>query len=133
MTRDELKDACILCGTTDGGGLYTNGDGFGDGKHVGVEPLPWGKYCWRCVREHKEKIPDQRAEIDAAFAARGLCGFEEAWVGRCKNSKPCVKHVNQKCWKCGQPATRNCNYACSLVCGMPECAEHPHINERHGF
>lgn len=65
---------------------------------------------------------------DEAFAERGLCGFLEAWIGRCKNSKPCSRHMNEKCWKCGKPAIKNCAEASSLVCGIPECSDHPHIH-----
>ena len=115
---------CVVCGA-DNGGVYTNGDGYGDGKYVGVTPPPWGFWCW----EHSKQAPNLDRQIDAAFAEHGLCGFLEAWIGRCRNLKPCEKHASQRCWKCGAPAVRNCPDTSTLVCGVPECAEHPHSED----
>lgn len=50
------------------------------------------------------------------------CGFNEAWIGRCKNKVPCEKHSGLKCCRCGKPATRSCEDTFALVCGAPLCA-----------
>lgn len=122
---------CSACQQPTFGGIDTNGDGFGDGKHVGIDVGPFKFYCWACY--DKGYVPDHNQEIDLAFASSGLCGFKEAYVGRCKNTKPCVKHADQKCWKCGAPATQNCNDTTGLVCGVPECSKHPHIGEHSQY
>jgi hypothetical protein len=122
---------CYHCGksiTT--GGMCTTGDPYGDGHKV----LGWPKrearvYCWDCIEYPKKMTKEIADKIDAEFKQLGLCGFLEAWVGRCTNTIPCNKHKDQKCWKCGEPATSNCSHASSLVCGMPECKKHPH---KHG-
>jgi len=54
------------------------------------------------------------------------CGFEIAWYGSCKNTKPCSRHEELKCWECKAPATTECEVAGSLTCGMPECSKHSH-------
>jgi hypothetical protein len=54
------------------------------------------------------------------------CNFNEPWIGRCKNEKPCPKHDTKYCWYCGYPATSGCSIAGSLVCGAPQCDEHKH-------
>lgn len=113
---------CIHCHKEAEGGCYTNGDGYGDGKHVGLEAGPHLFFCWDCI----EHTPEHGPKIDDLFAANGMCGFLEAWIGRCRNPKPCDKHQSQKCWKCGGPAVRNCDHTSALVCGMPECKDHPH-------
>jgi len=55
-----------------------------------------------------------------------ICEFDEAWVGKCKSKKPCSIHNDKKCWKCDEPATKNCSITGSLVCGVPECDKHAH-------
>lgn len=125
-----MESICALCDTPKVGGLWTNGDGYGDAKHVGIEPPAWAHYCWDCVRTRPDDVPKLSAEIDAAFAEHGFCGFMEAWVGRCREPRgECPKHDEQKCWTCGSPAVSNCSVAGSLVCGTPECAEHPHAGQ----
>ena len=50
------------------------------------------------------------------------CDFDEAWIGRCKNNKPCEKHDKLVCVSCGEKATRSCeSTAAGLVCGAPLC------------
>lgn len=115
---------CRGCGETHVGGVTTCGDPYGDSKHVGLPEREWGSYCWDCY--DKGRVPDYDSEITAEFKRRGLCGFVQAWVGRCRQSAPCPKHSTQKCWSCGEPATRDCGVAGSLVCGIPSCDEHPH-------
>ena len=118
------RDKCSVCEKVMEGGIWTNGDGFGDAKYVDITVGDFKGYCWDCYKQGK--APDHNNEIDKAFITKGMCGFLEAWVGRCRHSKPCDKHSQQECWKCGKPATRNCNYTGSLVCGVPECSEHRH-------
>ena len=115
--------ACEVCGK-DQGGVYSNGDPYGDAKYVGIETGPSRHWCW----DHADQVVSPDDEIDAAFARRGWCGFVEAWVGRCRNPIPCARHKDQRCWKCGKPATKNCGQAGSLVCGVPECKDHPHTH-----
>lgn len=127
MTQE--KDHCTICGREMEGGIWTNGDGFSDGKYVGIDPGEHKPYCWDC--HDQGKAPDFNKEIDALFQEKGMCGFLEAWVGRCRNLKPCIKHQDQKCWKCEEPAVQNCSIASSFVCGMPECAEHSHASTHY--
>ena len=49
------------------------------------------------------------------------CGFGQAWVGPCKNPKPCEKHAALECVSCGAPATRSCDETGQFVCGEPLC------------
>lgn len=125
--NESKKAHCSSCGKEMEGGVYTDGDGFSDGKYVRITPPKFKGYCWDCY--DAGKAPDLTKEIDKAFADRGMCGFLEAWVGRCRNPKPCLKHSEQKCWKCNKPAVRNCNATGALVCGVPECSEHRHHSE----
>jgi len=126
--KKEYKTYCFSCGKEiTEGSIWTNGDGYGDGKYVGIIPPDYQSYCWDCYRN--KKAPDLTKVIDEAFAKAGMCGFTEAWIGRCRNQKPCTKHNSERCWKCGKPAIRNCSHSISLVCGMPECADHPHMSE----
>ena len=120
------KDHCTECGKEMQGGVWTNGDGFGDGKYVDIDPGPHKPYCWDC--HDQGKAPDLNKEIDKLFQESGMCGFLEAWIGRCRNPKPCTKHHDQKCWKCGELAVKNCSIAGALVCGAPECKEHSHAS-----
>lgn len=50
------------------------------------------------------------------------CGFVEAWVGACKEDKPCRKHAYVRCG-CGSPAVETCGHTSGLVCGRPLCAD----------
>lgn len=50
-----------------------------------------------------------------------VCGFDEAWIGKCQNSIPCEKHANKKCVSCQALATRNCEETGQFVCGFPLC------------
>ncbi len=54
------------------------------------------------------------------------CGFAEAWVGKCKNAKPCEEHADMKCVSCGEPATKTCDSTGQFVCGAPLCDECEH-------
>lgn len=115
---------CATCGKDTENYTLTDGDPYGDAKYVGIKVGKMLPYCEDCVI--LGNYPNLDDEIDNAYAERGWCGFLEAWVGRCREHKPCIKHESQRCWKCGNPAIRNCSEAGSLVCGMPECARHPH-------
>lgn len=48
------------------------------------------------------------------------CEFNEAWRGKC-GKEDCDEHKHLKCCSCGDPATRSCPHAGSLVCGAPLC------------
>jgi len=59
------------------------------------------------------------------------CGYDLAWVGRCKNSPVdgeifCKEHINKKCVMCGEQAYRECPTASSLLCGAPLCSHCRH-------
>lgn len=122
---EEEKDRCLACGKEMSSGVWTDGDGYGsDAKFVGIEKPTFGPYCWDCY--NAGKAPNLKEQITTAFLARGYCGYLIAYVGRCRNKKPCPEHKDSKCWKCGQPAVAHCSVASSLVCGVPYCVEHPH-------
>lgn len=118
--------SCFNCHKECEGGIYTNGDGHGDAKHVGIDAGSYRHYCWDCQEAATALGVEVNSAIDAAFQERGWCGFLEAWRGRCRNPKPCAEHHDQRCWLCKEPAVRNCDHTGILVCGMPECAKHPH-------
>lgn len=120
---------CVSCNKNHEGGVYTNGDGFGDAKYVGISTGRYLFYCWDCY--NNGEAPDFNKAIDVAFATANMCGFLEAWIGRCRNTNPCSTHISQKCWKCGARAVKNCAEADTLVCGTPECAEHPHQHKEY--
>lgn len=59
------------------------------------------------------------------------CTFSRAWIGPCKTKTDradgyCVEHSREKCWKCKEQATGECDNAGFMVCGTPECSKHPH-------
>lgn len=65
------------------------------------------------------------------------CGFNEAWIGRCKEPTPidgdrCEKHRGKKCASCGQDATRSCDETMGLVCGAPLCDDCEHTTYPNG-
>ncbi len=122
-----MLDTCTNCSEEKSGGIWTNGDGYGDAKYVDIVTGELRFFCWDC----KDAVPNFTEEIDQAFIEYEMCGFLEAWIGRCRRDRPCDKHINQRCWKCGEQAVRNCNHAVSLVCGMPECAQHSHMTYAH--
>lgn len=128
-----MPDECVSChkDLSHISSIFTDGDGFNDAQYVGIVKPPFKSYCWDCYKAGK--APNFNKQIDEAFAAVGMCGFLEAWIGRCRNPKPCKKHASQKCWKCGEQAIRNCAETGVLVCGMPECKDHPHSEHHHGF
>lgn len=125
---------CRFCGRELDGGIWSrlNDDGYGTLKKLGViraEQEEWGGTCWDCadrLEPHREAVEQQKR---AHFAARSLCGFLEAWIGHCLEPKPCAKHAAQLCWRCKAAAVSNCAHTGALVCGVPECAEHPHMDE----
>jgi hypothetical protein len=109
------------------GGVSTCHDPYGVRAKVGLPSYPWVFYCWDCWEAFGREVDKRIAEeTAAAIQSAGWCGFTEAWIGPCQNPRPCSKHSREKCWKCGEPATRNCSYTGTLVCGVPECGKHPH-------
>jgi len=54
------------------------------------------------------------------------CGFNQAWIGPCKNTAPCEKHADLVCESCGAPATRSCDETGQFVCGAPLCGDCEH-------
>jgi hypothetical protein len=66
---------------------------------------------------------------------KNKCKYDLAWIGPC--GKPCdgdfcEKHEHGKCCVCKErPATRECDFASSLVCGAPLCdtCEHNHSSK----
>lgn len=122
----EPKSICSLCRLEMNGGLWTNGDGYGDAKHVGIVVPEMKGFCWPCTRTRAAEVPDFTDAINKAFAEQGMCGFLEAWIGRCRNRKPCTKHADQKCASCGADAVGNCSQTGQFVCGAPLCADCEH-------
>lgn len=55
-----------------------------------------------------------------------VCGFDEAWIGKCKHEKPCAKHDGLICVSCGNPATHSCYETGQFVCGFPVCDDCEH-------
>lgn len=60
------------------------------------------------------------------------CKYMKAYIGACKSKTDrksgfCVEHSREKCWKCKKQATQECDYAGFLVCGMPSCDNHSHM------
>jgi hypothetical protein len=54
------------------------------------------------------------------------CGWDMAWVGRCKDEATeadgrCQRHTGNACCSCGRPATRECADTFQFVCGAPLC------------
>lgn len=117
------------CPHTDAnGGVSTNFDPYGTRKELGLPVEEWQHICWPCYGAWgQEKDMAYRKETDLAARTANQCGFLEAWIGHCKEQRPCKKHGNQTCFKCEKPATRNCSETSSLVCGVPECDEHSHF------
>lgn len=60
------------------------------------------------------------------------CGFEEAWIGNCKNECPCEKHAALKCVSCGEKATRSCDQTGQFCCGAPLCDDCEHTIAEDG-
>lgn len=64
------------------------------------------------------------------------CKYDLAWItGGCKsesvtNGGYCLKHLEEKCYKCGKQATGECDddHGGSFICGLPQCKEHNHSN-----
>src|SRR5208283_2613522 len=54
------------------------------------------------------------------------CGFDMAWVGKCKNDSPCSEHAGKVCASCGEPASRQCDETGQFVCGAPLCDKCAH-------
>jgi hypothetical protein len=55
-----------------------------------------------------------------------LCGFNEAWIGLCKNLRPCNKHATLVCCVCKNRATHECDQTGQFVCGYPLCDDCDH-------
>lgn len=128
----DSQSTCFNCKRQSDSGIYTNGDPYGDRRKIGLPIALPRFYCWDCKDSYHEFSSRQKQETDAEFSRLGLCGFLEAWIGRCRNSSPCAKHT-EKCWHpdCDNRAIANCSIAGSLVCGVPYCANHPHEDQKH--
>lgn len=61
-----------------------------------------------------------------------ICNYGLAWVGNCKNEKPCEKHSHIKCSSCGEPATHECEATSQFVCGFPLCDDCEHTLHDNG-
>lgn len=54
-----------------------------------------------------------------------VCGFDEAWIGKCKNTTPCSKHKDARCGNCGKLAVKSCAATIgAFVCGGKTCEDH---------
>ena len=59
-----------------------------------------------------------------------VCGFDIAWVGICKDEKPCIKHSHLKCSSCGSPATRTCTSVGLIDCTDNLCNNCTHVHHQ---
>lgn len=115
------------CGHNEVGGVTTSFDPYGVREKLGLKGFPTKHFCWSCWDKFGKLLGEEsEKEILIAIRKANWCGFREAWIGYCRNPKPCAKHNNIPCWKCGAPAIGNCSIASSLVCGFPYCKDHPH-------
>lgn len=55
-----------------------------------------------------------------------VCGYDIAWIGRCKELRPCAKHQERVCTSCGAPSTRECPETGQFVCGEYLCDDCEH-------
>ena len=55
-----------------------------------------------------------------------VCGFDEAWIGPCKELNPCEKHKDRKCASCGARAISSCPETGQFVCGEYLCDDCEH-------
>lgn len=118
------------CGHTNGG-VWTHFDPYGMRRRKGLPVRTiGGGICWPCWTKWGAKV-DKRARRETDKIARldNVCGVLDVWIGYCTRLKPCTTHGRLRCWHCKAPATRTCGSTSSLVCGTPECDDHPH---RHG-
>lgn len=77
---------------------------------------------------HDEKSYGPPHTEQPASAAGSECGFDEAWIGKCKQigNPRCPKHEGRACTSCGADATRNCPETGQFVCGADLCDECEH-------
>lgn len=61
-----------------------------------------------------------------------LCNFSMAWIGKCKNERPCESHKDRKCCVCEAPATRECPETGQFVCGFNLCDDCEHTVAKNG-
>lgn len=126
MSENVEQPKCTLCQIGFDSGVWTNGDPFGDARKLGAEVPPLRGYCWTCVKERFDEIPNFDTTIKEILAARKLCGFLMSWVGHCKEPRPCAKHKDLLCSSCGSPATHDCEETGGFVCGAPLCNDCEH-------
>lgn len=80
--------------------------------------LPSVAQPYRTIRVYKSAVTIMTA-----------CPFVKAWQGKCSQpGRPyCDTHQELKCFACHAQATTECEATTgALVCGVPECAHHPH-------
>lgn len=92
--------------------------------------------CMWCINKFSEmeaelnkvKPEDSKEDEDPEWFQ---CRYDKPWIGRCNIvaiGEFCTEHRKEKCFKCGGQATRGCDAAMGLVCGMPMCDEHTHTH-----
>ena len=101
----------------------------------------WNEECTSCNGHgRRRKIEEVRYEALPAKPPMGkepevekVCPFDVAWVGRCggpvRSGAYCQSHTEDKCWQCGEQATRTCGHTGSFVCGVSMCAKHRHHSD----
>lgn len=71
----------------------------------------------------REELFDLLAALERSDGE--ICGFDEAWIGYCKNTTPCPKHKDARCQKCGKLAVKSCSQTMgAFVCGGKTCEDH---------
>lgn len=78
------------------------------------------------TKKTKTMPADEAKNLGDEVVDRETCGFMVAWVGRCKESKPCAKHGGRICTSCGAPAIQECDSTGQFVCGEYLCGECEH-------
>jgi hypothetical protein len=69
-----------------------------------------------------------QAAGDERITMPKACGFDEAWIGKCKEAGDpfCAKHTGRVCVSCGAIAVRNCEETGQFVCGENLCGDCEH-------
>jgi hypothetical protein len=74
------------------------------------------------------------------------CGFNEAYIGFCRNDAPCRLHKDEKCMNCKDRAIKECSLPVNgmvlcdyLLCSNEECQKrheafyHQKKKKRHNY
>lgn len=84
--------------------------------------------CRHCDRGRYALHHEQPRREQGSGETTGECGFDEAWIGKCKQigNPRCAKHTGRVCVSCGADAVRNCEETGQFVCGADLCGDCEH-------